>query len=124
MSEFDFDAWMDRPINAEFDWSVWGQLRARGGKRITQSRARPAASKPTRHETAILRRVARGFLLATLCEDGLHFTYEDGTPVRSEKNRPLDDREFVRLKQFLVPESGDTLFETGQAQRWNARKPP
>jgi hypothetical protein len=84
---------------------------------------RPGQPQPSRHETAVLRRIARGHLLVAPLEQGSSYSYEDGSPVLDEKGRPLDDTDFVRLQRWLVPDRGDVLFPETQPQRWGAKKP-
>ena len=49
------------------------------------------------------------------------YVFEDGSPIRNEKGNPLSERDFARLKRFLVADRADTLFGDEVAQRWNAR---
>jgi hypothetical protein len=137
MNEFDFNAWMNRPINANFDWSVEAQVRARSQNNKKSAPAlinlpeqqAPAPIgavgrlTPTPHETAILRRVARGLIIVTMRDGKPLHTFEDGTLIRNGSGNPLTKKEFARLSQFLVPREGDCLFDTGVAQRWDARQP-
>ena len=80
---------------------------------------------PSRHENAILRRVAQpgAFLLVTF-RGGKSplYTYEDGTPIRDDIGRPLSEKAFARLEKFLDAERGDSLFPDGPPQRYNARR--
>jgi len=141
MSKFDFDEWLNQPINRDFDWSVEAQIKARARRQATKKRgaaiinlpqqqAPPPVGAvgrltPTAYEASILRRAARGFILVTMRGGGTLYTFEDGTPIRDEKtHKPLDKRGFVRLSRFLVPERRDALFDGGTAQRWNTRRLP
>jgi hypothetical protein len=84
---------------------------------------RRGQDKPSAHELAILRRVSLGFLMVTQREGkGPLFTYEDGTPIRNERDFELDVAGFTRLARWLDPDRGDSLFGT-DAQIWRARRP-
>lgn len=43
--------------------------------------------RPSSHEVAILRRISRGSLLVTIIKGTPHYTYEDGTVIRSGKDK-------------------------------------
>lgn len=81
---------------------------------------------PSEHTSVILRRVAAGFLMVTHCENGERlYCYEDGTPVRDAKERPIDGR-MVRamIRQgWLLPVGGESLLKDGPPQRYRARTP-
>jgi hypothetical protein len=59
---------------------------------------------PTRHEASILRRAARGFVMVTIRESKVLYTFEDGTVISDENRNPLSRKGFARLSRFLVAE--------------------
>ena len=78
---------------------------------------------PTNHQTAILRRIARGFLLVTLRQDDDPLiTYEDGTRISFQGvEKPMDQvRRWVR-NGWLIPDRGDSLYDFAEAQVYRAR---
>jgi hypothetical protein len=125
-------------LNDSFDWSAASfkrrQIRPKtknnGFSALTLPFQRAPAPAgvvkgltPSRHELGILRRAARGFIVVTMTEYGPRYVYEDGSPVRAANGNPMERGAFDRLKKFLVPDRGDTLFGDGQARRWNVRRP-
>jgi hypothetical protein len=79
--------------------------------------------QPSKHEEAVMRRIARGHLLITQLERGSLYTYETGDPILDAKGRRLDDAGFARLQSWLTPDRGDTLFPQARPQVWRAKKP-
>ena len=88
-----------------------------------------AAPQPSPHITAILRRVALGFVLATRVEENgaavVRYCYDDGTVIRTAKGRPVDANTVSRMiaEGWLIPIKGETLplGEEGPPQRYRAR---
>jgi hypothetical protein len=106
-----------------------------GGQYRERQKAPPSAAGvpqkgrdvPSRHELAILRRAARGFIIATPREDAPPlYTYEDGTVIRGQSKRhdrdELREDEFRRLSQWLFA-TCDALFPDAPPRRWNVKKP-
>lgn len=106
-----------------------------------QPRRRPPANRgngtearpvlPSSADMPILRRAARGYIIATFVDGEPHYTYEDGEPVTLRENRGDSGKgHFTRLVTagWLIADRGDTLFAgvTGSAcpaQIYRARKP-
>lgn len=80
-----------------------------------------AVPQPTPAMTAILRRVAMGHLQATHTEEGVVYTYDDGTPIAYGK-RPISKGvvEGAAKQGWLIPVKGESMFE-GPPQRYRAR---
>ena len=82
---------------------------------------------PTKHETAILRRVARGWIAVSFAErDGRKvskYAYDDGTVIRDVKGRDLADLDRFIRHGWVVAVPGEALFEGGPAQRYVLPKP-
>ena len=133
-------------LNAAFDWTPEARVKAFVSPKATKSplidnlpqqRAPVPVGTvgrltPTRHEQGILRRAAQpgAFILITMREgEPPLYTFEDGSPVLSDKwgrdgkRRPLTEREFARLRQFLVADN-DSFFPNGPPQRFTARRVP
>jgi hypothetical protein len=82
-------------------------------------------AKPTDHEASILRRLARpgAFVLVTLREGKEPlYSYEDGSRILNEAGNRINERDFARLRTFLVPERKESLFDDGPPQRFFARR--
>lgn len=78
---------------------------------------------PTATVTNILRRVAKGFLMVTHCEDGeVLYCYDDGTVIRDHKRRVLSKRAINHMirEHWLIPIEGESMFG-GPPQRYRAR---
>jgi hypothetical protein len=74
-------------------------------------------TRPSVHETEILRRIARGFLLCTQHSDAApSFAYEDGTPVDAGLAKKLIKR------GWLIGDSDALPGTDGGAQRYDARR--
>ena len=76
-------------------------------------------ARPTDKEVAILRRIARGFLLVTKGEKGDTFTYEDGSPVTHEGKHGFPLTKFLH-NRWIKPVEGEELIE-GMPQRYVLR---
>jgi hypothetical protein len=85
---------------------------------------------PTPWAQLILRRIAGGYLLLTLDENGGQASYDNGTKITIPyiKNKEPRTREMtgndVKLwvrRGWLIPIEGETLFEGGPPQRYRAR---
>lgn len=84
--------------------------------------------RPTEHEVAILRRIARGYLLASMEPNGKGETepvyrYDDGTPIHDIKARRLASIERFVNNGWIVGVKGESLFEDGTPQRYVVPKP-
>src|SRR5215468_5223376 len=106
-------------LNAEIDWSAaaqaqrWAwpkQRRSRPQDHLADLPKQPAPlpagviprATPSRHELAILRRAALGFIIVTQREHQVRYLFEDGTEIPNDRGGRLDHRGFERLKMFLV----------------------
>jgi hypothetical protein len=78
--------------------------------------------RPNEHEVAILRRIARGYLLVTMVEGKPIYCYDDGTRIGSgNRNRdPFGERQLLRFVQngWIVPVKGEGLISDAQPQRY------
>lgn len=83
--------------------------------------------RPTQHQVAILRRIARGWLQITLEERGDSkievYTYDDGAPIRDVKGHALKSIARFVNNGWIVPVKGESLIEGGPAQRYVVPKP-
>jgi hypothetical protein len=127
-------------LNASFNWEVGPRTAAKRTSKaaadlrsfssglpfdpVPNKPASPAKGRPksTAHDKTTLRRAAQGFALVTLREGKQPHVYEDDSPVWGENQRPLIEREFARLSKFLVPGTGDRLFDPGPPQHFNVRR--
>lgn len=71
-------------------------------------RAKPIP-RPTEHQVAMLRRIKRGKLMATLCDGRLTYHYEDGSPC--------DQKAALRLikMQWVKPEDPALIGDQPQS---------
>ncbi len=85
-----------------------------------------AVPRPTPQQTAVLRRVARGFLLVTYTEKGPIFTYEDGSRMTSLNKKGDNSRIVAHMiaEGWLIPVGKEVLPFAGEPmppQRYRAR---
>ena len=80
-----------------------------------------AAPQPTAAMTTILRRVAMGHLQVTLTDEGVAYTYDDGTPIIYGK-KPIQKGVVERAAKagWLIPIEKESMFD-GPPQRYRAR---
>ena len=86
--------------------------------------------QPTPLEVAVLRRVARGYLLRTNGEDrkgnlATWFTYDDGTPMSHLTKKGFWQDELRAVERmvdngWLIPVEGESILD-GPPQRYRAR---
>jgi DNA (cytosine-5)-methyltransferase 1 len=78
----------------------------------------------------ILRRIAGGYLLLTMAEDGAFASYSNGTPIMMPATRNRErvhtqmDSDTVKMwvkHGWLIPIEGESLFSDGPPQRYRAR---
>lgn len=82
--------------------------------------------QPNEQQVAVLRRVARGFLLVTHTDKGAVYSYDDGTRLASLSKTGENDRIIKRMiaEGWLLPIDKETLPFAGEAmppQRYRAR---
>lgn len=84
--------------------------------------------RPSPHTVAILRRVARGYLLVTHGTNDKNrpeiiYCYDDGTGVRDFRGKPISSRKIHTMvaEGWLIPVKGESLFPDGTPQRYRAR---
>ncbi len=80
--------------------------------------------QPTPQQTAVLRRVAAGFLLRTQTAGGTMFSYDDGTKLPIMTKGGLRDTAAVEGMieyGWLIPLPDESLIEGGPPQRYRAR---
>lgn len=82
-----------------------------------------AVPQPGEHTLAILRRVARGFLLVTQNEGRTLYCYDDGTPVRNSNGGEIAGHQIKAMikRGWLLPIKGESLLTDGPPQRYRAR---
>ena len=82
-----------------------------------------AVPQPGEHTIAILRRVARGFLLVTQHEDRTVYCYDDGTKIRNSQGGLVTGRQVKAMIRhgWLLPIKGESLITDGPPQRYRAR---
>jgi hypothetical protein len=85
---------------------------------------------PAPRATDILRRIAGGYLIVTMNEDGSRACYDSGIEIMVPYNKnnerwtrymTPDDVALWVKRGWLIPIEGETLFEDGPAQRYRAR---
>jgi hypothetical protein len=78
---------------------------------------------PSRHEQTIMQRAALGYVIVVERMDGtILYAFEDGSPILDAQHKPIDERQWRRLKRFLVPDRREHFFEERLVRRWNVRR--
>lgn len=83
-------------------------------------------ARPNEQQVAVLRRVAKGFLLVTQGIKGKQYSYEDGSPITSLNKKGDNSRAIARMiaEGWLIPVEKEVLPFAGEPmppQRYRAR---